>query len=175
MKKILLVILVLFLCTACGNSKELDDYPELNKEVNDFIETLKESDSFADISYDSTNVINLEGEKAYDVLYVTNCSKFIMSFDEKFELAWIALNKEELCSKNVGFSKDIFKNQVDTLLTLERYNINEDKFPGITGDTYDDYNEYMFGNNDKEYILTNDELYIFYIPDTSFSIVGYTD
>lgn len=175
MKRVLFVVLIIFLCTACGNSKELIDYPELNKEVNSLIEELKESDSFNDISYDNINVVNLEGEKAYDVFYTTNCSKFTMSFDEKNRLAWISLKKDDECSENVAFSEDIFKQQVDILLGIERYNINEDKFPGTTGDTYEDYKKYMLANNEKEYIITNNELYIFYIPDTSFSIVGYTD
>lgn len=175
MKKVLFVVLVIFLCTACSNSKELIDFPEINKEVNSLIEELKESGSFDDISYDSINVVNLDGEKAYDVFYTTNCSKFTMSFDEKNKLAWIYLKKDDKCSDNVDFSKEVFKKQVDTLLLIERYNINEDKFPGTTGDFYEDYKKYMLGNSVKEYIVTNNELYIFYIPDTSFGIVGYTD
>ena len=86
MKKLLFFVLIIFLCTGCGGSKKLADYPKFNDEVNNLVYELKSSTYFNEIYYDSIDVVNLEGEKAYDVFYKTNCFTITMSYDEEFNL-----------------------------------------------------------------------------------------
>lgn len=169
MKRILLLVLIIFLCAACSSvstgKERLSDYPKLNKEVNNLIDELKESSHFDDISYNSIDVFSYEdGEKGYDVFYKTNCSDMTLSYSEDFELVWIRLFKSETCSSNSGFSDIAWNKQVDTMLNLQRYNVNESKFPGINGDTWDDYNELMLGKSDKSFITTDDGIIIFCDP-----------
>lgn len=165
MKKILCLVLVAFLCTACTSSKELVDYPELNKVVNEFVEELKESKYFEDINYSSIDEFSFDnGEKGYDVFYETNCSKMTLSYDEDFDFAWMMIKKNEVCNSNNSFSEVVWQEQVNYILSLEEFTINESKFPGSTGDTWDDYKEHMMGKGNSSLITTNDGIMVGYAP-----------
>lgn len=165
MKKLFCFTLIIFLCSACTASKELVDYPKLNKVVTKFVDVLKESESFEDINYNSVKEFSFDdGEKGYDVFYETNCSKMTLSYDYDFEFAWMMIKKDDVCNRNNSFSEVVWQEQVNYILSFEEFTINESKFPGSTGNTWDDYKEHMMGKGDNLLITTNDGIIIGYDP-----------
>ena len=163
-KFVFLIILILF-CSACSKDVKLSDYPALNDEVGSVVDELNEGGNFNDITYDGFDLVIEEGESMYDVFYSTNCSKMTLSFSEDFKLGWIIYKKNDVCEGDEVFSKDVWDKQVFDILSLERFGVSDDSFPGITGDTLADYKKHMEGKSDKESITTDNGIMIAYDPD----------